>query len=549
MRSGSASGSGGRLHWCVRAAVHERAQSRPAVVPAIPPGGRPRPRRDRELESASRARPPAVAGMPAALFLAALLPAHAGHRADAGASTPGDCGRRAGLGISWGVQPPTVKLPLHAAPRSPPGAGSSTIDLAAQRGECEAAQLWVRTAAGPLTNISVATAPLAAVGGSGGGAFPAQHWQWYQQIYVNCSAHDTKQMYQPSAPGWYADPLLPTAAVPVVPAGLTQPLWVEVCVPRNASAGTYRGTFQLQLHAGSGGAGTTSVPVPVQLEVWPLTTPAVSDPAAFTTLFSFGQAPLAQWTAGAYRGLGTPWISVSPAMRDWFSLLAAHRTPADSIYYPNANYQVQGSSTWCAATRCRRSQAQYRLLDALGVQRFNIVDLACGMENMSDPHTLPAMLDAVNVSIAEAGGPDWLRGRGYVYGFDELAVDKLPVLIQIYGAVKARFGDSVKTVATLPDYPKPGMPVQNMQSLPVDVWVDAFLGHSRGAPYDAAKRATVAAFKASGKECEARGAAPASFCLSVCARTRVTRFRCRAPVRRRSIFKDGRVRITPFLQS
>ena len=217
--------------------------------------------------------------------------------------------------------------------------------------------------------------------------------------------------------------------------------------------------------------------------------------------------------------LGTPWISASPAMRDWFGLLAAHRTPADSIYYPNANYQVQGSSTWCAATRCRRSQAQYRLLDALGVQRFNIVDLACGMENMSDPHTLPAMLDAVNVSIAEAGGPDWLRGRGYVYGFDELAVDKLPVLIQIYGAVKARFGDSVKTVATLPDYPKPGMPVQNMQSLPVDVWVDAFLGHSRGAPYDAAKRATVAAFKASGKECEARGAAPASFCLSVCART------------------------------
>ena len=33
------------------------------------------------------------------------------------------------------------------------------------------------------------------------------------------------------------------------------------------------------------------------------------------------------------------------------------------------------------------------------------------------------------------------------------------------------------------------------------------------------KRATVAAFKASGKECEARGAAHASFCLSICART------------------------------
>ena len=65
-----------------------------------------------------------------------------------------------------------------------------------------------------------------------------------------------------------------------MPAGLTQPLWLELCVPYSAAPGTYRGNFSLLV-------GGDEIPLPVKVEVWPIAIRNTSDPAAFWTMFSF----------------------------------------------------------------------------------------------------------------------------------------------------------------------------------------------------------------------------------------------------------------------
>lgn len=165
----------------------------------------------------------------------------------------------AAAGIEWGVQPPTTKLMLDAVPQGGARQGSSSsIDLAAQLGECEAQQVWLRSKDSTLSAVSLQTAALVHSGRNS--TLAASHWEWFQQLYVNCSAHNTTTMYQPSAPGWWPDPLLETHVVPEIPQGYVQPLWVELCVPYNADPGIYFGSFALSATATTRGQLAEQVP-------------------------------------------------------------------------------------------------------------------------------------------------------------------------------------------------------------------------------------------------------------------------------------------------
>ena len=112
-------------------------------------------------------------------------------------------------------------------------------------------------------------------------------------------------------PGWYPDPLLdvPATGVPRVPAGFTQPMVVEACIPYGTAAGNYTGvvsvTHQPPHHSPSStsdeqsedtagaGAGTGAgarqlvARVPVRLEVWDIDLPRLNDTGAFSTVFRF----------------------------------------------------------------------------------------------------------------------------------------------------------------------------------------------------------------------------------------------------------------------
>ena len=179
--------------------------------------------------------------------------------------------------------------------------------------------------------------------------------------------------------------------------------------------------------------------------------------------------------------MGTPWLSTTAPMMKWLRLLQRHRTPADSIYYPNANYFTSGPSTWCGSTHCRRSSAQIRQTLALGLQRININDLASGRENYTDEAYLAAVVGAVNASIVQLvealdGDPsspaavDAALERAYVYSFDELPMADIQAIYKIYGAVK-KVWPKLRTMATLPDGRKFGRKdwIRLPEDLPVDV--------------------------------------------------------------------------------
>jgi hypothetical protein len=163
-------------------------------------------------------------------------------------------------------------------------------------------------------------------------------------------------------------------------------------------------------------------------------------------------------------------------MMKWFSLLHRHRTPADSIYYPNANWQVQAASTRCAKTRCKRSNAQLKALYELGVQQLNVNDLASGTENITAEflENIVAAANALVSHLVGLYGPKAVE-RAYVYSFDELPEAKIQAIYSIFGAVKKAL-PGLRTMATLPDGWVFGRSdwIRLPKDLPLDIWVDQY---------------------------------------------------------------------------
>ena len=204
--------------------------------------------------------------------------------------------------VQVGVARGSVRL-SHTTPPSKPAQRAGVIDLAAQLGECEHAQVWIRAEAPGTELRSIrpsVKSPLSLLAlHEGGGSIDGSHVQFAQVGYVNCSSTTA---YSPSGGGWTADVLLPVSAqspVPRVPAGTTQPLWVTVCVPPTATPGNYSATIEV---AGSAHPSTTwSVSVPLKLEVWPIVLPPVNASGTFNTEFSFEDPCLTTGPARATR--------------------------------------------------------------------------------------------------------------------------------------------------------------------------------------------------------------------------------------------------------
>ena len=291
---------------------------------------------------------------------------------------------------------------------------SKAIDLAAQQGECEAAQLRLRHDGTDMRDVSVAFSALtlrdeaAVTAGSQAQAPPLEpsFWSAYQVGYVNCTVTQFCQTVSgPLCGGWKPDPLLPLVApstealdddddarptsagaggpavVPLIPSGHTQPIFVEVCIPRaGVAAGNYTGRLTVTIGSGGGGehadyhggsgansaAGTgavTTFDVPIALEVWPIVIPAVNSSDAWPMVFSFTPDMRAQYAS---------WKPGSAIMRTWYDFQAAHRMPADYLYggdfaeniyqpYPDADF---------------RDPAEYPVLADSGAWGANLLDVS-----------------------------------------------------------------------------------------------------------------------------------------------------------------------------
>jgi hypothetical protein len=161
-----------------------------------------------------------------------------------------------------------------------PGSGSQA-NLYAARGEYESFQIVPNGGARGLRNVNVTVSDLA---GPGGSVIARTNLTLYREKYqqVTSSSPNWKGTNQPSGPGWYADALIPftdpdtgkplsgakLAAVPFdVKSANNQPVWVDVFVPRNATAGNYTGTYTVTSDDGNFTGN-------INLRVWNFTLPA-----------------------------------------------------------------------------------------------------------------------------------------------------------------------------------------------------------------------------------------------------------------------------------
>ena len=242
-------------------------------------------------------------------------------------------------------------------------------------------------------------------------------------------------------PGWYPDPLLdvPATGVPLVPAGFTQPMVVEACIPYGTVAGNYTGVISITHQvpaAGGAGAGKLVAQIPMRLEVWDIDLPRLNDSGAFNTAFRFdsdmrkwypaGTAPAATWA-------------------DWMPFLAHHRVPADDIYLLGP-----------------RPTAEYTELAATGAKWM-------AMMTVQDPPIPPGYVDHVIDTLAPTLANMThlgLSDKMYVYGFDEMPESKanMQAVYQIFGGLKAKW-PNITTMAVLDWETMPA-------DLPLDIWVD-----------------------------------------------------------------------------
>jgi hypothetical protein len=132
------------------------------------------------------------------------------------------------------------------------------IQLSAARGEYESFQIGIHSEQQNLTNVNVSVSDLV---GQDNQVIPKSNFTLYREHYVpvtNSSPKEVNATNLPEPPGLYPDALIPFvnpetgadltgAELDAVPfqlaSGKTQPIWVDILVPRDAKPGDYKATY------------------------------------------------------------------------------------------------------------------------------------------------------------------------------------------------------------------------------------------------------------------------------------------------------------------
>ncbi|GAB4143386.1 MAG: hypothetical protein Kow0040_32430 [Thermogutta sp.] len=188
------------------------------------------------------------------------------------------------LGImlsAWPVQAElrvwTTTATVRVLRDDPPG-DTAEVRLFAARNEWRGFQILMRSDR-PIAGISVAAGNLS---GPNGSILPRTAARLYRQHQFELTAASPRN--DRFRAGWYPDALIPVfhpltgapleparyAAMPFdLPAEQTHGFWIDLFVPRDAAAGTYRGVYRLTAE------GQATIEIPVSLTVWNFALPDV----------------------------------------------------------------------------------------------------------------------------------------------------------------------------------------------------------------------------------------------------------------------------------
>ena len=419
-------------------------------------------------------------------------------------------------GMTWWVDPITVKV-MHDQ-RKPFSSSARALDLAAQRGECERAQLWSPGAALPRHNMTLAFSALTLVGGSV--TLPPSVWSWKQQgyVYANGTTHYTcaEDILRPDSPprppanlstlcantpakacttGCPPDPM-GTCGGGLAPPGSCNRC---TCNHENTTCGGTQpcptchpclaGWYPDPLLEVPAEGGVPLIPAGfVQPLFVELCVPYETAPGKYSSTITIRNADgptstvpvaLEVWpidlprlnasdafnTAFRFDSDMAPWYApgtpVAQQWADWLPFLAHHRVPADDIY-----------------TRTPLAPAQYEANAATGARWMNLMDVSTykGFPKAPVP---PGYVTSVLAQLAPAVANLSARGllkRAHVYGFDEMHAEYNASVYAIFGAVKARW-PALRTMAVLDWQSFPS-------DLPLDVWVDEYADYGSSPSFD-----------------------------------------------------------------
>lgn len=168
-----------------------------------------------------------------------------------------------------------IEPSLHRVGMSDAPGGATQARLSAARGEYASFQIVTNGSSNGQHIVNVAVSDLK---GPGGHVIPQTSFTLYREgyMYVNASSPNWGGSNKPMGPGWYPDALIPftdpstgkplsgaplTALPCDVKAGVNQPFWVDVEVPRSAEPGEYAGTYTVTGDQGS-------MTGPISVTVW-----------------------------------------------------------------------------------------------------------------------------------------------------------------------------------------------------------------------------------------------------------------------------------------
>jgi len=187
---------------------------------------------------------------------------------------------------------------LHRVGMSDAAVPETQVRVWAAKGEYQSFQIVVNGGGKGLSRVNVAVSDLE---GPNGQIIPRNSFSLYREkyVYVSSPSPNWKGSNQPMGAGWYTDALIPftdpdtgkplsgaqLTAVPFdLKAETNQPIWVDLLVPRTATAGKYTGTYTVTSNEGS-------FTGQVGLTVWNFALPAA--PSLKSSFLFFQQGSLA----------------------------------------------------------------------------------------------------------------------------------------------------------------------------------------------------------------------------------------------------------------
>jgi hypothetical protein len=232
---------------------------------------------------------------------------------------------------------------LKVQPTTAPGTMAGEIDLEGPRASVESYQIVVRPTGGGMSGVNATASDLKTAGGD---TIPAANVTLFREFFVDFGSIDrtTNQggvlpapESSPTHDSRVPDPLIPfvdsaTGKPLGAPFGVASeqnlPIWVDVDIPKNATAGTYKGSITITSDS------QAPLVVPVSLDVWDLTLP---DSTSVTTDFRIDWTDVNPFHAGMDTAYPNDNPKTPVIVKRYQELAHSHRIDPLQIWVPYPN--------------------------------------------------------------------------------------------------------------------------------------------------------------------------------------------------------------------